>query len=274
MRALTWLPVLVAVLCNPVALAASLQKAEMLYEHGLVDDSKRELIGLIFEQGTSDADRASAHYLLGTIAFENDQVALALRTWRILIDEHPQSEPAKLVKGRIDELASIVGESLRESIDNAVALSYLRQGDFWSRGKSRAFTIDTSWIPNVDVAMKWYDKVIQEFPGTTAARVASEEKMRTLIGWENPGRYGTKHGIQGDFARYMPILESTFQAYADAFPEAPSLQAFRYQIAQGYWNNKQWDETRQWLRQIVEKAGEVDSFYKDLATRRLQKVEY
>ncbi len=274
MRRLNWIPFVVAVLCSHAVMAASIQKAEMLYEHGLVDDAKGELIEVIFERGTVAADKANALYLLGTIAFEHDHVALALRTWRTLIDEHPQSQPAQLVKGRIDELAGIVGESVRESVDNAVALSYLRHGDFWSRGKSPVLTIDSSWIPNVDSSVKWYGRVIQEFPGTTAARVALEGKMRTLIGWKEPGQYGSKHGLSEDFARYMPVLIGTFNTYEADFPDAPSLQAFRYQIAQGYWKNQDWEGTRQWLQTIIAKAGDNDSFYKDLATRRLQKVEY
>ena len=32
--------------------------------------------------------------------------------------------------------------------------------------------IDFSWIPHVEAVIKWYDKTITEFPGTTASRIA------------------------------------------------------------------------------------------------------
>ena len=49
--------------------AADFEKAEMLNRHGLGADAKRELIDLMFEKGASDADKARAYFLLGSIAF-------------------------------------------------------------------------------------------------------------------------------------------------------------------------------------------------------------
>jgi len=45
-------------------------------------------------------------------------------------------------------------------------------------------------------------------------------------------------------------------------------------IAQLYWKARDWEKTREWLNIIIEKAGNGDSFYRDLAQRRLLKVEY
>jgi len=72
----------------------------------------------------------------------------------------------------------------------------------------------------------------------------------------------------------MPILLETFSAFEKEYPNTTTVQAFRYQIAQAYWVNKEWTKTREWLNLIVEMAGDGDSFYKDLAQRRLLKVEY
>ena len=274
MNKLKWITTLIVIFCSTSVFAASFPKAEMLYSHGLKEEAQLELIDLIFDDETSDTDIAKSYYFLGTIAFENDEASLAVRTWRELVELYPNSDQAMLVVDRIDELAGMVGDSLKESVNNAVALSYLHHGDFWSRGKARINTIDSSWISNVESAIKWYDKVIKEFPGTTAAKVAYVGKIRTLLGWEDPGRYGDKHGILGDFNQYMPLLLNTFESFENDFPDSPSLQAFRYQIAQGYWKNKDWNNTRQWLQQIIQVAGDDDSFYKDLAIRRLNKVEY
>jgi tetratricopeptide (TPR) repeat protein len=265
--------VAVSILASPLCFAASVDKAEMLNQHGLTQEAKSELIGVIFSK-SGDSEKAQSYYLLGSIAFDENKVSVALDSWRNLVKNYPNSSQAKLVKDRINELAEIVGESAKESVENAIALSYLRHGDFWSRGKDNKFTIDSSWIPKVDTAIKWYDKVITEFPNSTASRIAYQDKIRTLLGWEESGRYGTKHGVKSSFNKYMPQLLDTFSSFEKDHPTASTLQAFRYQIAQAYWNNKDWVKTREWLNLIIDASGEADSFYKDLSERRLKKVEY
>ena len=222
---------------------ASVDKARLLYRHGLTRDAKAELIQILFNS-TDAESKADAHYLLGSIAFGEDRVDVAAESWRALVDQYPESQPAMLVRDDLGALAQIVEESAEGSIENAIANTYLRHGDFWSRRKPDQFTIDSSWIPNVEAALKWYEKVIVEFPETEAARRAYEKKLRTILGWEDPGRYGTKHGVQASFDDYMPLLLETFSALEESYPEAPTLQAFRFQIAQAYWRNRNWDETR------------------------------
>lgn len=255
------------------AYGSSIQKAEMLNQHGLVNESKAELIDIIFGKG-ADSEKAQAYYLLGSIAFSEKKISTALETWKQIANKYPSSKEAALVKDRIKQLAEIVGEMGKESVDNAVAESYLDNGNFWSSGKDYKFTIDSSWIEHVEASNKWYDKVINEFPGTTAARVAYEEKMRTLLGWKELGQYGGTYGVKNDFELYMPQILETFSAFEKGFPNAPTLQAFRYQIAQAYWTKKDWAKTKEWLNLIIGKSGDNDSFYKDAATRRLRKVEY
>lgn len=258
---------------DAAASSASVEKAVVLNRHGLTQEAKSELISVVFSK-SADSEKAQAYYLLGGIAFDENMVSVALDSWRDLVRKYPDSSQAKTVKDRINELAEIVGESAKESVENAIALSYLRHGDFWSRGKDSKFTIDSSWIPEVESAIKWYDKVISEFPKSTASRIAYQNKLRTLLGWEESGRYGDKHGIRSSFAKYMPQLLETFASFENDHPTAPTLQAFRYQIAQTYWRNKDWEKTREWLNLIIKESGDGDSFYKDLAERRLQKVEY
>ena len=266
-------PGLISCAMSATSFGASVEKAEMLSRYNLTHEAKVELIDVLFSKA-NDSDKAQSQYLLGSIAFDDNQIQLALETWRELAQKYPNSAQAKIVKDRIAELAEIVGESSKESIQNAVALSYLRSGNFWSSGRDVKFTIDNSWIPNVEVAIKWYDKVISEFPKTTASRIAHEEKIRTILGWENPGKYGSKYGIKDSFSKYIPLLLEAFAAFEKDYPTASTLQAFRYQIAQTYWSNKDWNKTREWLNKIIAAAGPNDGFYKDLAERRLQKIEY
>ena len=253
------------------AYGASYPKASMLNEHGLSKEAKSELIDIVFSNAP-EGEKAKAYYLLGSIAFDENKISVALDSWRKLVKEYPKTKEAGLVQTRIKELAEIVGEMGQESIDNAVAQSYIRHGDFWSSGKDVGFTIDSSWISHLEAATKWYDKVIKEFPASTAARIAYEAKMRTLLGWE--GRSGRQYGVKASLLLTMPELIETFNAFEKEYPNASSLQAFRFQIAQAYWRYKKWDETKKWLNLIIEKSGDGDSFYKDASQRRLQKVEY
>lgn len=116
-------------------------------------------------------------------------------------------------------------------------------------------------------------KVIADQAGTNAAKTAYEEKMRAILGWEDPDD-GENYGMRGNYSMYLPLLEETFREYEKAFPQSSTLQGFRFQVAQGYWVKKNWAKTRELLNEIIEKDGGANSFYKDLAERRLKKVEH
>ncbi len=259
---------------SATAEAASYYKAVMLSKHGLVREAKAELIDLIYSKAPRSY-RAKAYYYLGTLDFDENNLRGAVEVWGELVRKFPSSEEAAIVAGRLEELGELAGEVAHETTDNAVAQAYLRNGDFWSRRKATNFTIDSSWLETVEAANRWYDRVIEEFPGTAASRIAYKSKLMTLLGWEGAGGHGA-YGIMGDSERYMPEFLKTFAAFEAAHPEAPSLQGFRFQIAQSYWMAKEWDKTREWLTIVVEHAGgeESRSFYKDLAERRLKHVEY
>lgn len=268
------------------AIGASLEKAEMFLLHNLNSEAKKELIEVIFSNQNA-INKAEAYYVLGTMAFDEDNISAASETWDQLIEDFPDSGQAKLVKGRINELSEIVGEASHTNVENAIARSYLRNADFWSENKREAFNIDGGWIPRVDAAVSWYDKVIQEFPKTKASQIAYEDKMRTLIEKVKTlieetlsdvpdvlsSRYAMaklKKDFQRDFNQYMPQLVETFYAFEIYHSEASSLQAFRYQIAQIYWMQQGNSAlTQKWLNLIIEQAGENDTFYRDLAKRRL-----
>ena len=250
-----------------------IEKAKLLSEHGLMQDAKRELIDVIFYASEND-QKAEAYFLLGNIAFEENDIMTALSIWSELSEKFPDSEHAVFIDDKIKELSEFAGDIITETTDNAVALSYIRHGDFWSRNKNDRLIIDASWLPKEDMAINWYDRIINEFPNTAASRLAYQYKMQTIMGWEDPGRFGSSFGIRRSFNKYMPLLLETFDSFESEHPEATTLQAFRYQIAQAYWGNRQWDKTREWLNLVIEKAGDGPSFYKDLAEYRLLKVEY
>ena len=258
-----------------VAYGQSYQKAEMLYENGLLAEAQKELIDVVFSgsQGVA-ADKPKSLNLLASIAVEKNNLKAAIEAWNRLIRDFPKSAEAANAKTRIPILSTVLGQVADEVINDAAARIYLRSGDFWAKGKDRVFSIDSSWIANVDAAVFWYDKAIAEFPQTAAARLGYEEKMRALIGWKDPGQHGEAHGTRKDKS-YVLVLEATFREYEKAFPKATAAQAFRFQIAQVNWRARDWQRTREWLNEIIEKDKESEnSFYKDLAERRLKKVEY
>ena len=87
--------------------AASIEKAIMLNQHGLIKEAKVELIDIVFSN-SGDSSKAQAYYLLGSIAFEDNRIAAALDSWRELSNRYPNSEHAKIIKDRLNELAQIV----------------------------------------------------------------------------------------------------------------------------------------------------------------------
>jgi hypothetical protein len=71
---------------------------------------------------------------------------------------------------------------------------------------------------------------------------------------------GEKYGIKYSLPLWMLRLIETFASFEKEHPTTSTLQAFRYQIAQAYWEKKDWTNTRKWLQLVIEKSGEADSF--------------
>ncbi len=262
----------VLALVTPAVEGQTFAKGEMLFDHGLSLEAQKELIDVVFSSNA--ADKPKALNLLASIAIDKNNLKAGLDAWNKLIKDFPASSEAIAAKQRMPLLASVLEQVADETINDAAARVYLRNADFWSKERDRIFKIDSSWIPNVEAAVFWYDKVILEIPNSPAARIAYEEKMQTLLGWKESGQYGEAHGVRGNATVYLPILESTFRQYEKEFPTASASQAVRFQIAQAHWRNKNWAKCKEWLNEIVAKDGNANSFYKDLAERRLKKVEY
>jgi len=102
--------------------------------------------------------------------------------------------------------------------------------------------------------------------------LAHERKLQSLIGWKDKENFGIAHGAMGEFAIFMPKVLEAFRAFEKAFPDAPSLQPIRFQIAQLYWANKDFSNTEVWLKKVVDHGEDEESFYVDLANRRLHKL--
>lgn len=256
----------------PVA-GQSMAKAKRLADHGLSAEAKTEFIDLLQSGSTSASDKAEALYQLGQLSFAEGRYKVALADWSELREKYPTSTQAKDMSERLAQLREVVQKGSDELLTNAVATSYVRNGDFWSDAPDK-FTIDASWLPRAELGLYWYDRVIKEYPGSDAAELAYTRKLRTLLGWKELGQYGDSYGIKADFGKYMPVTLQAFEEFAKAFPANTSLQAFRFQIAQAYWGKKDWTNTRLWLQRVVDEAKGEQTFYSELAKARLAKVEY
>ena len=254
--------------------AQSVELARDYYQHGLNDRAKDILIGMLHNQATIPAVKAKALYMLGQISFDEGRVKVALTDWQALAKEFPQSPESKEITARLAQLNEMVAKASDAGISSAVARSYISNGDFWVSSNDRKFSIDSSWLPMIELANEWYDRVIKEFPGSDAAEIAYERKLFALIGWRELGRDGDAYGLKNNFQKYMPLVLSSFDDFEKAFPNSSALQAFRYQIAQAYWAHRDWQNTRAWLQKIIDKGGSESTFYTEAAKARLQKVEY
>ena len=231
------------------------------------------LIQLAFGSSAPDDIKAEALYLLGQIAFDESHYRTAVDDWSKLQTGYPQSARSKEVAARMAQLREVVAKFSDAKLSSIVARSYLENGDFWSHGE-KIFTIDSSWLPNLEMAAEWYDKVIAEFPKSDAAEMAYARKLFALIGWREIGEYGESYGVRRDFNKYMPQVLETFTVFERDFPASPYLQAFRFQIAQAYWNKEDSDNAKVWLDKIIASGGATPTFYTALAKARLNKLKH
>lgn len=265
--------VLFTISCSRPGAAQDLDLAKDYYVHGLKSKAMELFIAICHDPKTVATTKAEALYYMGQISFEESNYSAAIDDWTRLVKEHPTSKRAIELKDRLAQLREVFAKVTDASVSSAVAQSYIRNGDFWSES-DRKFTIDVSWMPMVEVAVSWYDKVIAEFPGSDAAELAYQRKMFALLGWKELGQYGSSFGVKANFAKYMPMVLKTFAEFEAAFPSSAYLQGFRYQIAQAYWSHRDWASTREWLNKIIELGKGQPSFYTEAARARLTKIEF
>ena len=259
------LPLLITV----SAAAQNYDKAVVLLEHGLTKEAKLELIEVAF--AGDKAAQPKALFLLGSIAMREGDATVAQKRWADVQRRFPESPEAKLAATKTKELSALLPHS-RRLIKDPVALTYLRNGDFWSRGKETQLRVARHWIPNITTAIKWYDKVIEDFPKSPAAEAAYVGKIQTLVGWLGIKDQTPETKLQS--GKYMDQAAKTFRQLAKAFPKSTALQGLRFQIAQKYWRMQLPHEAEDWLRRVVRSAGKGDDFFRELAMRWLQRMRY
>lgn len=200
---------------------------------------------------------------VGTCIFNFTNAQKSSNTTTLLEDEEPD------YKGLFDR--------------GATPRNYLMNGNFYSQDKPSRLGIDLSYIDKVDTAIWWYDKVLEEFPGTEEANEALRQKIRTLIGWtdgygDDREEFGL-HRRHGD-GKYFPLVEATFLELETGYPDDEYLEALAFQIAQQYlyhvlvYRKQDYkDDCKKWLEKTISLAGGKDTFYSHLAKLRLRLVQ-
>ncbi|MBO9539366.1 tetratricopeptide repeat protein [bacterium] len=258
------------------AVAGEIEQAQDYFRHGLNDKAKATLIETIHGKA-APAIVAEAYRLLGEIAYSEGRYSTALADWRKLATAYPNTKAAKEVKDKIKKLAEIARDLGKDELSNAIAKSYLKNGDFFSESDETVM-IDTSWLPSEDLASSWYDRAAKEFPGTDAAELARIKKVKLFVGVINDELKEKRKNIyfytKSMSDESFTNMTESFEELRKDFPNSSYLQSARYLIAQTYWKNKNWNETREWLNSIIEAGKGDDSFYVQLAKARLNKVEW
>ena len=249
----------------------TVELARDFYQHGLHDKAKEVLITLLHGPKTPPADSAKALYLLGQISYDEGRVNVALADWQSLVHDYPGTAEAKEAGSRMEQLSELAAKLPDGNVASPAARSYLSNGDLWTEN-NREFLIDSSWLPEVELAVEWYDRAIEEFPGSTAAERAYERKLLALIGRKQIGE-DKATGLKADFDQYIPQVVHTFSTFETAFPNNSYLQAFRYQIAQAYWEHRDLGSAKRWLQKIIEKSGGEETLYSEIAQAELEKIE-
>ena len=252
---------------------SALDMANDYYRHNFNETAKEKFLSIYHSADSSDDEKAEALYIIGQIVYEEGDYSLALEDWELLIAKFPESEYAKQVAILYSQISDIVTFDSDKSTISLIARAYLQNGDFWSNAE-REFFIDSSWMPSVEIALKWYGKVLKEFPNTTSAEVAYRRKLFALLGSSNPDDDQGSFGLKEDFNKYMPIVVKTFIAFKKDFPKSAYMQGFRYQIAQAYWAEGNTKKAKIWLERIISNGKGKETFYTETAKARLKNLKY
>ncbi len=258
-------------------------KAEMFFTHGLVDDAKREAIHALFATD-NEAAKAPARMLLARISAAENRLTDAAALWTSVVQAAPDSDDGRLAKKLLEQCGSSLAWVGNDPVPNALAARYLDTARFWLGRLDATFPIDTTWIDTEASAVHWLDRVIAEFPGTAAAEVAHEYRVRAFLGVPADASGQGGSGALGAVTRpshphaeqrrrfldFMKQAESALVAMQTAFPRSNRLQRLRFLIVDAYWRIDDRQSAAPWLQAMLSAAGDVETFWSQLAQLRLK----
>ncbi len=262
-------------------LVPDFQLARFGPRHGFNEEARLELINLVYGPNSwlnQQGQRADALYLLGEISLEDDDLSGTIAVWDALIDEYPTSKLAIQVQEQIDGIRRDFNRRLVDLESSIEANRYLEIADEWlAAAEIPAPIIDISYIPGGEATFDWFNLIIERFPGTSHAELAYERMI------EN--RTTAYRSVVNDFSTLSPeslirmqaiasngaqVSEEIFDDMQENFLDSDRLQRLRFLIGQAYWIGEDLEEAGNWFSKVIEEDSDANTYYRDLAFRRLQ----
>ena len=265
----------------------SADKAQMLYKHGLVEDAKREAIGVMFEGHTRVNDTA-ARFLLARIALAEGRFGHAVELWSELVEGDPENPLARESQILLEQVRALNVQTDRSAVDNVRAATYFSAAEFWLGDLNQHQPIDVRSIPVEEAAAHWLEKIAREFPGTPAAELAMRDRARAFLGRPFNPEAGPGIGALGSLTN--PLLQSGANAAVrndrvqfwmkqaidavrdleSGFPGSAYLPQLKFLVADAYMRADQVSDAKLWLEAVYREA-KAESFWSHIARLRLDR---
>jgi hypothetical protein len=280
-----------ALLALPAAAQAerkySSDKAQMLYKHGLVEDAKREAIGVLFESHTRTSETA-AKFLLARIALAEGRFGHAVELWSELVEDDPENALARESQILLEQIRALNVQTDRSAVDNVRAATYFSAAEFWLGDLNEHQPIDVQAIPVEEAAAHWLEKIAREFPGTPAAELAMRDRARAYLGRPHDPNAGPGIGALGSLTdprlngdaqaavrndRVQFWMKQAIEAVRDlesGFPGSAYLPQLKFLVADAYMRANQVSDAKLWLEAVYREA-KAESFWSHIARLRLDR---
>ena len=259
----------------------------MLYKHGLVEDAKREAIGVLFQPHNRNAETVSK-FLLARISLSEGRFGHAVELWSELVDRDPESELAREAQVLLEQVRALNVQTDRSAVDNVRAATYFSAAEFWLGDLNEHQPIDVQAIPVEEAAAHWLEKIAREFPGTPAAELAMRDRARAFLGrpfgsesgpgigalgsLTNPNMLGsTKAAVRNDRVQFwMKQAIEAVRELESGFPGSAYLPQLKFLVADAYMRADQVSDAKLWLEAVYREA-KSESFWSHIARLRLDR---
>jgi hypothetical protein len=280
-----------ALLATPAGAQAermySADKAQMLYKHGLVEDAKREAIGVLFQPHHRSHATASK-FLLARISLAEGRFGHAVELWSELVESDPESKLALESQVLLEQVRALNVQTDRSAVDNVRAATYFSAAEFWLGDLNEHQPIDVQAIPVEEAAAHWLEKIANEFPGTPAAELAMRDRARAFLGrpfdptagpgigalcsLTNPRMLGAANAaVRNDRVQFW--MKQAIEAVRDlesGFPGSAYLPQLKFLVADAYMRADQVSDAKLWLEAVYREA-KAESFWSHIARLRLDR---
>jgi outer membrane protein assembly factor BamD (BamD/ComL family) len=268
--------------------AAYCQNAELakdLAEEGIVSEAKMEFIKVLHDPAKKSSYDV-AEYYLGYLDFKAENYALALKHWNTLLKNYPGSPYAQKAQDQIQYAYQLLSkQQLLGSQD--LEISTLFDNANFLLEQTLRVPVDTSYLPQDEMAVEWLEKVAKKYPKTPEAARAIFREALVYYGWgkEGVGQYSKPEGYGFIFqhfharnnnlaAVYIGKLEDVLGRLEKDYPDSGYAVPVAYMIGQAYWSlagAKVDDKARLYWNKVLALTAKDDaSDYRQLAEWRLR----